>query len=142
MGRYCHHTYWCKVVETAIIIILNFDSKFGCVLYVVCLDQFNRTALHPLHSAIMSSSDMSFPMPSASADLVTTWAFLQEGVDHIMTKLQTGVSYSKVILEISVYSLSYRCITVHGPIHRCLQLLHIFKDAWKHNRDDWNREQK
>lgn len=35
-------------------------------------------------------------MPPASADLVTTWAFLEEGVDHIMTKLQTGVSYSKV----------------------------------------------
>jgi len=38
-----------------------------------------------------------FPMPAASADLATTWAFLEEGVDHIMTKLQTGVSYSKVI---------------------------------------------
>jgi cullin 1 len=38
-------------------------------------------------------------MPSPSADLATTWAFLQEGVDHIMTKLQTGVSYSKVTSE-------------------------------------------
>jgi cullin 1 len=37
-------------------------------------------------------------MPSASADLATTWAFLEEGVDHIMTKLQTGVSYSKVTI--------------------------------------------
>lgn len=34
-------------------------------------------------------------MPAATADLATTWAFLEEGVDHIMTKLQTGVSFSK-----------------------------------------------
>ncbi|EEB93842.1 hypothetical protein MPER_07454, partial [Moniliophthora perniciosa FA553] len=34
-------------------------------------------------------------MPPPTADLATTWAFLEEGVDHIMTKLQTGVSYSK-----------------------------------------------
>jgi cullin 1 len=37
-------------------------------------------------------------MPAATADLQTTWAFLEDGVDHIMTKLQTGVSYSKVSL--------------------------------------------
>jgi cullin 1 len=46
----------------------------------------------------MSVSNAAFPMPPASADLATTWAFLEEGVDHIMTKLQTGVSYSKVII--------------------------------------------
>jgi cullin 1 len=38
-----------------------------------------------------------YPMPPANADLATTWAYLEEGVDHIMTKLQTGVSYSKVL---------------------------------------------
>lgn len=43
-------------------------------------------------TAIYSPSNV--PHPS---DLVGTWAFLEEGVDHIMTKLQTGVSYSKVI---------------------------------------------
>lgn len=47
------------------------------------------------HTTIMSANSP-FPMPSASADLATTWAFLEDGVDHIMTKLQTGVSYSKV----------------------------------------------
>ena len=46
----------------------------------------------------MSTANAPFPMPPASADLATTWAFLEEGVDHIMTKLQTGVSYSKVLL--------------------------------------------
>jgi cullin 1 len=41
-------------------------------------------------------SRSSVPMPAATADLATTWAFLEDGVDHIMTKLQTGVSFSKV----------------------------------------------
>lgn len=49
------------------------------------------------------SNNASFAMPPASADLTTTWAFLEEGVDHIMTKLQTGVSYSKVFI---LYMLS------------------------------------
>ena len=35
-------------------------------------------------------------MPPASSDLHTTWAFLVEGIDHIMTKLHTGVTFSKV----------------------------------------------
>ncbi|KAF8798755.1 Cullin-domain-containing protein [Phlegmacium glaucopus] len=47
-------------------------------------------------------------MPSASADLITTWAFLQEGVDHIMTKLQTGVSYSKYM---ALYTVAYNYCT-------------------------------
>lgn len=29
---------------------------------------------------------------------MAVWAFLEEGVDHILKKLQTGVSYSKVTL--------------------------------------------
>lgn len=36
------------------------------------------------------------PIPAANADLATTWAYLEDGVDHIMTKLQSGVSFSKV----------------------------------------------
>ncbi|OJA16832.1 hypothetical protein AZE42_03636 [Rhizopogon vesiculosus] len=48
------------------------------------------------------------PMPPASADLATTWAFLEEGVDHIMTKLQTGVSYSKYM---SLYTVAYNYCT-------------------------------
>lgn len=50
----------------------------------------------------------SYPMPPASADLATTWAFLEEGVDHIMTKLQTGVSYSKYM---SLYTVAYNYCT-------------------------------
>lgn len=30
-----------------------------------------------------------------SRDLVATWSFLEEGVDHIMTRLNEGMSYSK-----------------------------------------------
>jgi len=55
-----------------------------------------------------------YPMPPANADLPTTWAFLEEGVDHIMTKLQTGVSYSKYM---ALYTVSYNYCTsskMHG----------------------------
>ncbi|CAL1712767.1 unnamed protein product [Somion occarium] len=53
-------------------------------------------------------------MPAANADLATTWAYLEEGVDHIMTKLQTGVSYSKYM---SLYTVAYNYCTsskMHG----------------------------
>ncbi|KIM65778.1 hypothetical protein SCLCIDRAFT_1211764 [Scleroderma citrinum Foug A] len=55
-------------------------------------------------------------MPPASADLATTWAFLEEGVDHIMTKLQTGVSYSKYM---GLYTVAYNYCTssrMHGAV--------------------------
>ncbi|THH28821.1 hypothetical protein EUX98_g5373 [Antrodiella citrinella] len=53
-------------------------------------------------------------MPPAHADLATTWKYLEEGVDHIMVKLQTGVSYSKYM---SLYTVSYNYCTsskMHG----------------------------
>jgi cullin 1 len=53
-------------------------------------------------------------MPPPSADLTKTWEFLEEGVDHIMTKLQTGVSYSKYM---SLYTVAYNYCTsskMHG----------------------------
>ncbi|KAG1774835.1 Cullin-domain-containing protein [Suillus placidus] len=53
-------------------------------------------------------ANVSHTMPPASADLATTWAFLEEGVDHIMTKLQTGVSYSKYM---SLYTVAYNYCT-------------------------------
>ncbi|KAG6876366.1 hypothetical protein C0993_003662, partial [Termitomyces sp. T159_Od127] len=48
------------------------------------------------------------PMPPPAADLQSTWAFLEEGVDHIMTKLHTGVSYSKYM---SLYTVAYNYCT-------------------------------
>ncbi|KAG1745820.1 Cullin-domain-containing protein [Suillus paluster] len=53
-------------------------------------------------------ANVAHPMPPATADLATTWAFLEEGVDHIMTKLQTGVSYSKYM---SLYTVAYNYCT-------------------------------
>jgi hypothetical protein len=53
-------------------------------------------------------------LPPPTADLATTWSFLEEGVDHIMTKLQTGVSYSKYM---SLYTVAYNYCTsskMHG----------------------------
>ena len=35
-------------------------------------------------------------VPPRNADLQTTWSFLAEGIDHIMTKLHLGVTFSKV----------------------------------------------
>ncbi|KAJ3517434.1 hypothetical protein NLJ89_g499 [Agrocybe chaxingu] len=57
----------------------------------------------------MATTNAPFPMPPASADLATTWAFLEEGVDHIMTKLQTGY--------MSLYTVAYNYCTsskMHG----------------------------
>lgn len=62
----------------------------------------NRCLVFYLHCAMSNSSPS---MPPPSADLQTTWAFLEEGVDHIMTKLQTGVSYSKVFIFIIIFVL-------------------------------------
>ncbi|SJL07353.1 probable SCF complex member Cullin 1 [Armillaria ostoyae] len=56
----------------------------------------------------MASPNSNPPIPPANADLITTWAFLEEGVDHIMTKLQTGVSYSKYM---SLYTVAYNYCT-------------------------------
>lgn len=47
-------------------------------------------------------------IPSKDMDLATTWAFLEEGVDHIMTKLHTGVSYSKYM---GLYTVAYNYCT-------------------------------
>ncbi|CDO68271.1 hypothetical protein BN946_scf184842.g34 [Trametes cinnabarina] len=64
--------------------------------------------------ATTTAAKEAYPMPSANADLATTWAYLEEGVDHIMTKLQTGVSYSKYM---SLYTVAYNYCTsskMHG----------------------------
>ncbi|KAL4250768.1 cullin family protein [Abortiporus biennis] len=61
-----------------------------------------------------TAASSTFNMPPPGADLATTWAYLEEGVDHIMTKLQTGVSYSKYM---SLYTVAYNYCTsskMHG----------------------------
>ena len=68
--------------------------------------------LFHFHPSFLNTSFMAaitqFPMPPATADLATTWAFLEEGVDHIMTKLHTGVSYTKYM---NLYTVSYNYCT-------------------------------
>ncbi|KAH6912520.1 Cullin-1 [Coprinopsis sp. MPI-PUGE-AT-0042] len=56
----------------------------------------------------MASPSSGLQMPPPTADLVTTWKYLEEGVDHIMTKLQTGVSYTKYM---SLYTVAYNYCT-------------------------------
>ncbi|TIB72717.1 hypothetical protein E3Q23_03296 [Wallemia mellicola] len=41
-------------------------------------------------------------------DLKSTWAFLEEGIDHIMTRLRDGMTYSKYM---SLYTTSYNYCT-------------------------------
>jgi cullin 1 len=69
-----------------------------------------------------------YPMPPHTADLATTWGFLEEGVDHIMTKLQTGVSPTRYM---SLYTAAYNfCTSSRVPSNtskppvagRCLSL--------------------
>ncbi|KAH8104831.1 Cullin-domain-containing protein [Cristinia sonorae] len=64
--------------------------------------------------ATMANAMANNGMPPPHADLATTWKYLEEGVDHIMVKLQTGVSYSKYM---SLYTVSYNYCTsskMHG----------------------------
>jgi len=49
-----------------------------------------------------------YPMPPATADLATTWKFLEEGVDHIMTKPYTSLSYDKYW---ALYTVQYNYCT-------------------------------
>ncbi|OAX44272.1 Cullin repeat-containing protein [Rhizopogon vinicolor AM-OR11-026] len=48
------------------------------------------------------------PMPPATADFATTWAFLEEGVHHIMTGLHTSISYYDYN---SLYTVAYNYCT-------------------------------
>ncbi|KAG8931290.1 hypothetical protein FRC03_005689 [Tulasnella sp. 419] len=55
-------------------------------------------------------------IPGQNADLQTTWEFLEEGVDHIMTRLNEGVSYSKYM---NLYTVAYNYCTsskMHGSM--------------------------
>lgn len=56
----------------------------------------------------MASSSSSSPFtkpPARAADLDETWAFLSQGVDHIMNKLDTGMNFdSYTNLYTTVYN--------------------------------------
>ncbi|KAJ7347387.1 ubiquitin-protein ligase [Mycena albidolilacea] len=67
----------------------------------------------------MASSSTPAPftqMPPKTADLDETWAFLTAGVDHIMTKLETGLSFAGYT---SLYTTVYNYCTstkMHGKL--------------------------
>ncbi|CCA67819.1 probable SCF complex member Cullin 1 [Serendipita indica DSM 11827] len=64
----------------------------------------------------MAAPQAEAPMPPANADLQTTWAYLEEGVDHIMTRLKDGISYSKYM---NLYTVAYNyCVSsrMHGNL--------------------------
>jgi cullin 1 len=67
-----------------------------------------------MSSSTTSTATAVYPMPPRTADLDTTWAFLNEGVDHIMTRLETGISFAKYT---ALYTVAYNYCTstkMHG----------------------------
>ena len=53
-------------------------------------------------------------MPPANADLATAWAYLEEGVDQIMTKPEAGVPYARYMSLCTVSYNSTRSSKTHG----------------------------
>jgi len=87
-------------------------------------------------------------MPPANADIATTWAFLEEGVDHIMTKRDTDLSYERFW---ALYTAQYNYCTsskhstsanltgfaLYGRIvHYFVQHLRYLKDVRRFVHDD------
>lgn len=60
------------------------------------------------------------PMPLPMADIATAWAFLEEGLDYIMTN--TDVSYAKYM---SLYAVAHNCVicakyvSLYAIAHNC-----------------------
>ena len=94
---------------------LNYHRRAGlCLLTYYHLHLSLPSTTMTTNASSSSASSGQIQMPPPNADLETTWRFLEEGVDHIMTKLQTGVSYSKYM---SLYTVSYNYCTssrMHG----------------------------
>ena len=59
------------------------------------------------------------PVPPPNADLATTWAFLKEGLDHIMTKPQHEMSYLRYM---ALSTASYNYCTSPSPIREFLKI--------------------
>jgi cullin 1 len=57
---------------------------------------------------------MAPPIPRANADLQTTWAYLEEGIDHIMDHPRDGISY-KWYMNLYTVAMNY-CMSsrMHG----------------------------
>jgi len=66
------------------------------------------------------------PMPPPYADLATTWAFLEEGLDHIMNRLHMGISYPKYQ---ALYTTIYNYCTTGDGIPENRKFLPIHTSA-------------
>jgi len=72
-----------------------------------------------------------------SADLQTTWTFLQEGIDNLMSNVPVSYNYAQVCFLINlgpyILLLLKRYIVEYGVNHRCVQLLShtIEAAAWQ-----------
>ena len=78
--------------------------------------------------------------PSASVDLAATCSFLEEGVDHIMTELQTGISYSRYM---GLYTIAYNYRTSsphHGTVGFPLSSGNRSKSFYLPLQDQWVTE--
>lgn len=76
-----------------------------------------RPTLSPLF--LRPSPQPELAMASAAAlpdsrDLVATWSFLEEGVDHIMTRLSEGMSYSKYMYA-AAFPLDFVAYPLFSP---------------------------
>lgn len=60
-----------------------------------------------------ANNSTNYQMPHANADLATTWAFLEEGISHIITRPRTGVSYPKY-MALSTVIYNY-CTSSNAP---------------------------
>lgn len=80
------------------------------------------------------------PMPPANADIATAWAFLEEGIDHIMTQRDTDLSYEKFW---ALYTVQYNyCTSSHSSTGNNLigsdlynSLVRYFVQHLQHLRD-------
>jgi len=159
VGRDCKHPQGGQGVRDVLQIMLYYPFFWVTVLRVwrrACLRggairlnicSHNHNLGPPLPALLLRSSPPPLPhtmppsdpaMPPANADLATTWAYLEEGVDHIMNRLREGgstgtipsyplsisnspsrvlgVSYSKYM---NLYTVAYNyCVSsrMHGNI--------------------------
>ena len=54
-----------------------------------------------------TTTALTLPMPPANANLATTWRFLEEGLDHIMTRLE-GIPWAQYM---SLHTVAYNYCT-------------------------------
>ena len=68
---------------------------------------------------MVAKNSTDYPIPRPDADFAATWAFLEAGLDRIMTKPQTGMSYHEY-MALSTASYNY-CISP-SPTRKFLQI--------------------